>query len=220
MPNQDVSDHQWRVIYCNVEYLNFGTQNLRPSNVKVIFQQPSCSYPYSSGFRFHCQYCPCVWNWLLFLVCRIVITLKVVIFSVLSPMFATVANVEALPLAWRTAVNRKKDGRGHFQLLQFDAVNSAKWLPPWCHFLLNYLTVAQSYICTWNYITALSRKLLCLLTCLLVYSKTWLLWLCTGRPLLAFRNFKKLHWFHKLLVCVVCERTPTTTVTVTYSFSQ
>jgi len=108
MLKQDVGDHQWRVIYCNAEYLNFGTQNLRPSNVKVIFQQPSCSYPYSSGFRFHCQYCPCVWNWLLFLVCRLVIRLKVVIFSVLSPMFATVANVEALPLAWRTAVNRKK----------------------------------------------------------------------------------------------------------------
>ena len=34
-------------------------QNLRPSNVKVIFQRPSCGYPYSGGFRFHCRYCPC-----------------------------------------------------------------------------------------------------------------------------------------------------------------
>ena len=34
-------------------------QNLRPSNVKVIFQRPSCGYPYSGGFGFHCRYCPC-----------------------------------------------------------------------------------------------------------------------------------------------------------------
>jgi len=36
-PKQDVGDHQWLVICCNVEYLNFGMLNLRPSNVKVIF---------------------------------------------------------------------------------------------------------------------------------------------------------------------------------------
>jgi len=34
-------------------------QNLRPSNIKVIFQRPCCGSPYSGGFRFHCQYCPC-----------------------------------------------------------------------------------------------------------------------------------------------------------------
>jgi len=28
---------QWHVVCCNVEYLNFGMQNLHPSNVKVIF---------------------------------------------------------------------------------------------------------------------------------------------------------------------------------------
>ena len=32
MPKQVVGDHQC----CNEEYLNFGMQNLRPSNVKVI----------------------------------------------------------------------------------------------------------------------------------------------------------------------------------------
>ena len=37
MPKQDVGDHQRRVVCCNAEYLNFGMQNLRPSNVKVIF---------------------------------------------------------------------------------------------------------------------------------------------------------------------------------------
>ena len=36
-PKQVVGDHQRRVVRCNVEYPNFGTQNLRPSNVKVIF---------------------------------------------------------------------------------------------------------------------------------------------------------------------------------------
>ena len=46
-------------VCCNAEYLNFDTQNLRPSNIKVIFQRPSCDVPCSSGFRFHCQYCPC-----------------------------------------------------------------------------------------------------------------------------------------------------------------
>ena len=51
-PKQDVGDHQWRVVCCNVECLNFGTQNLRPSNVKVIFQRSFCGYPYSGGFRF------------------------------------------------------------------------------------------------------------------------------------------------------------------------
>jgi len=30
------------VVCCNVEYLNFGMHNLRPSNVKAIFQRPSC----------------------------------------------------------------------------------------------------------------------------------------------------------------------------------
>ena len=49
----------WRVVCCNVEDLNFGMQNLRPSNVKVIFQRPSCGSPDSGGFRFHCRYCPC-----------------------------------------------------------------------------------------------------------------------------------------------------------------
>jgi len=42
-----------------VEDLNFGMQNLRPSNIKVIFQRPSCGSPNSGGFRFHCRYCPC-----------------------------------------------------------------------------------------------------------------------------------------------------------------
>ena len=45
-PKQDVvANHQWRhwrVICCNVEYINFVIQNLRPSNIKVIFQRPSC----------------------------------------------------------------------------------------------------------------------------------------------------------------------------------
>jgi len=34
-------------------------QNVHPSKVKVTFQRPSCDYPYSGGFRFHCRYCPC-----------------------------------------------------------------------------------------------------------------------------------------------------------------
>ena len=44
--------HYWRVICCNVEYLNFRMQNLRPSNIKVIFQRPSCGSPIAvaSGF--------------------------------------------------------------------------------------------------------------------------------------------------------------------------
>ena len=29
--------------------------NLRPSNVKVIFQRPSCDYPYSGGSGFYCR---------------------------------------------------------------------------------------------------------------------------------------------------------------------
>jgi len=52
MPKQDVvGNHQWRVV-CNVQYLNFGMQNLRPSNIKVIFQRPSCGSPIAvaSGF--------------------------------------------------------------------------------------------------------------------------------------------------------------------------
>jgi len=48
-PKQDVvGNHHWRhwrVICCNTEYLNFGIQNLRPSNIKVIFQQPYCGSP-------------------------------------------------------------------------------------------------------------------------------------------------------------------------------
>ena len=37
---------------CNVEDLNFGMQNLRPSNINVIFQRPSCGSPIAvaSGF--------------------------------------------------------------------------------------------------------------------------------------------------------------------------
>jgi len=35
--------------------LNFGMHNLRPSDVKVIFQRPSCDYPYSGGFKFYCR---------------------------------------------------------------------------------------------------------------------------------------------------------------------
>ena len=55
-PKQDViGNHQWRrwrVICCNVEYLNFAMQKLRPSNIKVIFQRPSCGSPIAmtSGF--------------------------------------------------------------------------------------------------------------------------------------------------------------------------
>ena len=49
IPKQDVRNHQWRVVCCNVEYLNFGMHNLCQSNVKVIFQWPSCDYPYSGG---------------------------------------------------------------------------------------------------------------------------------------------------------------------------
>ena len=45
MLEQDVGDHQGRVVCCNIEYLNFGMQNLRLSNVKVIFQRPFCNYP-------------------------------------------------------------------------------------------------------------------------------------------------------------------------------
>jgi len=59
MPKQDVGDHQRRVVCCNVECLNFGTQNLRQSNVRVLFRRPSYDVPYSSGFRFHCRHCPC-----------------------------------------------------------------------------------------------------------------------------------------------------------------
>ena len=50
MPKQEVGDHQLRVVCCNVEYVNFGVQNLCPSNVKVIFQLPSYDDPYSGGF--------------------------------------------------------------------------------------------------------------------------------------------------------------------------
>ena len=56
MPKQDVvGNHQWRhwrVVCCNIEDLNFGMQNLRPSNIKVIFQRPSCRSPMvvASGF--------------------------------------------------------------------------------------------------------------------------------------------------------------------------
>ena len=32
---------------------------MRLSNIKVIFQRPSCKSPYSGAFRFHCRYCPC-----------------------------------------------------------------------------------------------------------------------------------------------------------------
>jgi len=39
-------------VCCNVEYLNFDVQNLRPSNVKVIFQRPSCDYRHTGGFGF------------------------------------------------------------------------------------------------------------------------------------------------------------------------
>ena len=35
-PKQVVGHHQWRVVCCNVEYLNFGMQNLCPSNINVI----------------------------------------------------------------------------------------------------------------------------------------------------------------------------------------
>ena len=49
-------DHQLRVVCCNAENLNFGMQNLCPSNVKVIFQWPSCGYSYSCGFEFYCRY--------------------------------------------------------------------------------------------------------------------------------------------------------------------
>jgi len=40
------------VVCCNVEDLNFGMQNLRPSNIKVILQRPSCGSPIAvaSGF--------------------------------------------------------------------------------------------------------------------------------------------------------------------------
>ena len=43
----DVTD-----VCCNVEDLNFSMQNLRPSNIKVIFQRPSCGSPtaVASGF--------------------------------------------------------------------------------------------------------------------------------------------------------------------------
>ena len=68
-PKQDVvGNHQWRhwrVVCCNVEDLNFGMQHLRPSNIKVIFQRPSCRWslcngsPVVGGFRFQCRYCPC-----------------------------------------------------------------------------------------------------------------------------------------------------------------
>jgi len=34
---QVVGGHQWRFVCFNVEYLNFGMQNPRPSDVKVIF---------------------------------------------------------------------------------------------------------------------------------------------------------------------------------------
>ena len=55
-PKQDVvGNHQWRhwhVICCNVEYLNCRMQNLRPSNIKVIFKRISCGSPIvvTSGF--------------------------------------------------------------------------------------------------------------------------------------------------------------------------
>jgi len=61
-PKQVVGDHQWRhwrVVCCNIEDLNFGKQNLPPSNIKVIFQRPSYGSLHSGGFRFHCRYCPC-----------------------------------------------------------------------------------------------------------------------------------------------------------------
>jgi len=50
-----VGNHQWRhwhVICCNVEDRNFSMQNLHPSNIKVIFQRPSCRSPIAvaSGF--------------------------------------------------------------------------------------------------------------------------------------------------------------------------
>jgi len=40
------------LVCCNVEDLNFGMQNLRPSNIKVIFHRPSCGSPtaVASGF--------------------------------------------------------------------------------------------------------------------------------------------------------------------------
>jgi len=52
------------VVCFNVKYVNFGTQNLRSSNVKVIFQRPSCDVPYSggllaSGFIAGTAQCPC-----------------------------------------------------------------------------------------------------------------------------------------------------------------
>ena len=36
-PKQDVGDRQWCVVCCNIEYRNFGMQNMSASNVKVIF---------------------------------------------------------------------------------------------------------------------------------------------------------------------------------------
>ena len=37
MPKQTMRDHQWHVVCCNAEYLDFGMQNVCQSNVKVIF---------------------------------------------------------------------------------------------------------------------------------------------------------------------------------------
>jgi len=50
-----VGNHQWRhwrVVCCNVEDPNFGMQNLHPSNIKVIFQRPSCRSPIASASGF------------------------------------------------------------------------------------------------------------------------------------------------------------------------
>jgi len=46
---------QSRDVCRNVEYIHFGMQNMRPSNVKVLFQRPSCDDPYSGSFGFYCR---------------------------------------------------------------------------------------------------------------------------------------------------------------------
>jgi len=45
----------------SIEQRNLGMQNLRPSNVKAIFQQPSCDYYHTVGFGFDFRYCPRGW---------------------------------------------------------------------------------------------------------------------------------------------------------------
>jgi len=47
MPKQDVGDHQWRVLCCNVQYLNFGMQNLPHQTLRLF---SSSHLAVASGF--------------------------------------------------------------------------------------------------------------------------------------------------------------------------